>query len=86
MHVSVPSMPTVAVSRSDITAQPSLLRQAYTQSSAVLRHAARKGGLMPADEELQYQVCHHCSCSTVPGRTRSQLIRRRAGGQHHLGC
>jgi len=30
--------------------------KAYTQSSAVLRHAARKGGLMPADEELQYQV------------------------------
>jgi len=30
--------------------------KAYTQSSAVLRHVARKGRLMPADEELQYQV------------------------------
>ena len=28
----------------------------YTQSSAVLRVAARKGGLMPADEQLQYEV------------------------------
>jgi len=30
--------------------------KAYTQSSAVLRHVARKGGLMPADAELQYEV------------------------------
>jgi len=30
--------------------------KAYTQSSAVLRHAARKGGLMPADEGQQYEV------------------------------
>lgn len=30
--------------------------KAYTQSSAVLRHAARLGGLMPTDAELQYQV------------------------------
>jgi len=30
--------------------------KAYTQSSAVLRFAARKGGLMPKDEEEQYEV------------------------------
>lgn len=29
--------------------------RAYTQSSAVMRYVARKGGLMPADDELQYQ-------------------------------
>lgn len=28
----------------------------YTQSSACLRVVARKGGLMPVDEDLQYQV------------------------------
>ena len=28
----------------------------YTQSSAVLRHVARKGGLMPTDAEHQYEV------------------------------
>merc|ERR1711998_215720 len=28
----------------------------YTQSAAVMKAAARKCGLMPADEELQYQV------------------------------
>lgn len=30
--------------------------KAYTQSSAAMRHVARKGGLMPADDEHQYQV------------------------------
>merc|ERR1712087_86399 len=30
--------------------------QVYTQSSAVLRHAARKGGLMPTSDDAQYQV------------------------------
>jgi glutathione S-transferase len=30
--------------------------KAYTQSSAVMRVVARKGGLMPTDPELQYEV------------------------------
>ena len=43
-----------------------LSAQVYTQSSAVLRHAARKGGLMPANEELQYQATLRVACIADP--------------------
>jgi len=44
--------------------------KAYTQSSAAMRYVARKGGLVPADDELQYQ-CDNILAAVEDFRTEA---------------